>query len=311
MLSLKQKMQEGISMNKTELRHIAESLIEELREMPDGTEITSGYLLRHYAGISEELEFNEMFDYHESLFRAAKANHITLDMSKHDNKVEGLPWNLDFAVRNKKAQIKCPYCGSKNTARIIYGMPAFSDELQEKLDSGKIRLGGCCISGVPDEDGGMISLDPGRWCNDCHKKFAGPPYLVSKDRSSAEAYSDIVTGIRFSIFGYLSGAMDIELKKRPDGALVLVHSVPFGKEPVPDRHITNLRWMRLVNHLYNDLYLHEWNKSYSPEGMILDGEYWTLEISLTDRRKRTYRGSNAYPPYWAELKALFQPFMRK
>lgn len=42
----------------------------------------------------------------------------------------------------------------------------------------------------------------------------------------------------------------------------------------------------------------------------LNGEQWELEIRLTGNRKRTYSGSNAFPPYWSELKALFRPYMR-
>ena len=198
---------------KSNLRHIAEYLVEELREMPDGTEITSGQLLKVGGYDPQEFEFSDLMDYHQYLFRAAKASHITLDMSKHENKVEGLPFNLDFVVHNKKGQIKCPYCGSKNTARILYGMPVFSDELQAKLDSGKLHLGGCCISGVRDSNGSMIALDPERYCNDCHKEFARPPYLVAKDLSDAEAYCDIVTGIKFSYGGFFMGHTEIVLKK--------------------------------------------------------------------------------------------------
>lgn len=296
-------------MTKTELRYIAEDLVDELREMPDLSETTSWQLLKVGGYDPDEFDFSDLMEYHQALFRAAKANQITLDMSKHENLVEGLPYNLDFVVRNKKAQIKCPYCGSKNTARILYGMPAFSDELQAKLDSGKLHLGGCCISGVPDGNGGMINLDPGRYCNDCHKEFARPPYLVSKDHSSAEAYADIVTGIRFSYGGFFQGHTEITIKRNKNGAIAVVSQFPYESKPVPDRQITALRWMRLVNRLYSELYLHEWKKDYDNFD-VLDGEQWSLEIILTNRRKRTYEGSNAYPPYWPELKALFRPFLR-
>lgn len=38
---------------------------------------------------------------------------------------------------------------------------------------------------------------------------------------------------------------------------------------------------------------------------VLDGVQWSLDITLTNRRKRTYRGNNQYPPYWEELCRLF------
>ena len=55
----------------------------------------------------------------------------------------------------------CSQCGSKKIAEILYGMPAYSDELQRDLDLGKVVLGGC---GVSDDD--LL------WqCVDCGKSF--------------------------------------------------------------------------------------------------------------------------------------------
>ena len=56
-----------------------------------------------------------------------------------------------------------------------------------------------------------------------------------------------------------------------------------------------------------DMYLHEWKKSYVDQD-VLDGTQWSLEIKLTGGRKRTYTGSNDYPPYWNELLKVFKPF---
>ena len=51
----------------------------------------------------------------------------------------------------------CPECGSERIAKILYGMPAFSDELKKQIYEGQIVLGGCCIT----ED------DPVWRCVDC------------------------------------------------------------------------------------------------------------------------------------------------
>lgn len=37
----------------------------------------------------------------------------------------------------------CPYCKSDKVAQILYGTPAFSEELRQALAEGKIVLGGC------------------------------------------------------------------------------------------------------------------------------------------------------------------------
>jgi len=59
---------------------------------------------------------------------------------------------------------KCPRCGSERIARILYGMPAFSEELRRELESGRAVLGGCVITGN----------DP-RWqCTNCSYEMGRP-----------------------------------------------------------------------------------------------------------------------------------------
>lgn len=56
----------------------------------------------------EKIEFSEFFDIHNAIVETLEQQDIILDFSSHDDKVEGLPWNLDFYVYHKalqKAQI--------------------------------------------------------------------------------------------------------------------------------------------------------------------------------------------------------------
>jgi hypothetical protein len=39
----------------------------------------------------------------------------------------------------------CPRCGSDAVAEILYGYPAFSEDLRKEMDSGHIVLGGCVV----------------------------------------------------------------------------------------------------------------------------------------------------------------------
>ena len=41
---------------------------------------------------------------------------------------------------------KCPSCGAIPVATILYGLPAMSEKLEEDMKSGRVSLGGCCIS---------------------------------------------------------------------------------------------------------------------------------------------------------------------
>jgi hypothetical protein len=55
----------------------------------------------------------------------------------------------------------CVDCGGR-LAEILWGYPAFSEELQAGLDRGDIVLGGCCL---PVED------VPTHRCRDCRREY--------------------------------------------------------------------------------------------------------------------------------------------
>ena len=40
---------------------------------------------------------------------------------------------------------QCPACGHKPVASILWGLPAMTPELEEKLARGTWTLGGCCM----------------------------------------------------------------------------------------------------------------------------------------------------------------------
>ena len=81
-------------------------------------------------------------------------------------------------------------------------------------------------------------------------------------------------------------------------------------EMIPDqRQITSAKWNKIVNTLYGGMYLHEWKKRFVDLN-VMDGTQWSLDIKLTNNRSRHYYGSNAYPPYWPELKKIFREFAK-
>ncbi len=57
----------------------------------------------------------------------------------------------------KRKPKKCPECKSNRIASILYGMPAYTDQLEEDLRLGKVILGGC-----------EVTLNDPKWqCADC------------------------------------------------------------------------------------------------------------------------------------------------
>lgn len=52
---------------------------------------------------------------------------------------------------------KCPFCSEGPVARVLYGLPAYSPELERQLAQRKVVLGGCCRS----------QWDPAWQCTNC------------------------------------------------------------------------------------------------------------------------------------------------
>lgn len=55
----------------------------------------------------------------------------------------------------------CTHCGSSRISDILYGLPGFSDKLQNDLDESRVVLGGC-----------MVREDNPKWaCADCGTRY--------------------------------------------------------------------------------------------------------------------------------------------
>lgn len=293
--------------SKEDLLYIAEELVEELRECKNGTVMTTATLARDYG--YERMDDSDLFELDRALRREARANRITLDIAEHNGKEEGLPFNLPFVVKNKKAQIKCPFCGSKDTARYLYGMPVFDEKMIKKLDDGILVLGGCCVYSY-EINGKSVSSMPSRRCNKCKRDFGTAPLLIAPKTQTAEDYRCVVKSIYFSLDCFFQGRVNVTITRNDKGANVKVNKFPADPEIQPDKQITIDKWNRILDKLYIQMYLHEWKKKYVNPN-VMDGTQWELKIKMTGRRERNYYGSNDYPPYWTELKNIFREYIPK
>ena len=59
----------------------------------------------------------------------------------------------------KRKPRKCPKCGFSPVASILYGTPAFDEELERKLNDKSLALGGCLV-GIDDPKWKCTSCDP-------------------------------------------------------------------------------------------------------------------------------------------------------
>ncbi|MBQ7992548.1 MAG: hypothetical protein IJ252_05905 [Solobacterium sp.] len=284
------------------IQRYARAMAASLSELDEGTQITirelsAGYRRRPFSD-------PDLLTMHDLVRKRAEELRIELEPLDDEDQENTRPFDLPYAVHNRRAQIKCPHCGSINTARYIFGLPSESETLRKKIDEGKVILGGCTMLGV-EVNGRFVSIDAGRHCNECGKDFATTPVIADRERETGEDYRDITQSVTFSEGSFFDGYDEITITKNEEGALIhldkTVRSL-FGED---DTQITHEKWEEILDTLYCRLYVHEWNKSYV-DPHILDGTQWSLDIQLTRDRAIHIGGSNAYPPYYDELKALFR-----
>lgn len=84
-----------------DLQAIADAMVDVLRGYENGSRTTTARLA-HQLGYTD-LTLFDLLDVHNALLRAARENHMELDFSEHDGKVEGWPFNLDFMIKHVKA----------------------------------------------------------------------------------------------------------------------------------------------------------------------------------------------------------------
>jgi hypothetical protein len=294
----------------SEIDSIINVLVEDLREVEDGA-VTSTYELLKNTGCIYDLKFKDSKEgsrylsrIDKSLRTAARKAKIRLEDTYKDTKTpkegeaKGLPYNIPFKVRNKNAGIKCPYCGSKDTAYIYYGLPSDDPELKKRVAEGKVIIGGCNVS----------STNPTRYCNHCRKSFGTMPLIKANSKYTGENYMYSVSEISFHYDSGVSGVTDIDITQTVKGAEVSVRHVPGGLRT--EFYITQAKWMDIMSALYEKMYLHEWKHSYNNPHVTGSGDSWKLVIKLTDNRHRTYSGKNTYPPYWNDLMAIMRPFIK-
>ena len=84
------------------LNEIVPLMIGRLKQVPDGYRISTSSLFFELEPPPGALfQIPDFWKLHRALFEAALWEPgLTLDMSGHEDRCEGLPYNLDFVVRN-------------------------------------------------------------------------------------------------------------------------------------------------------------------------------------------------------------------
>lgn len=121
-----------------------------------------------------------------------------------------------------------------------------------------------------------------------------------------ETYPDEIEGIRFQIGGFFDG-LDIVWIRKINDRIVCDYLASYKKHIMPEQKIlTQKEWTDIVNTLIYHYHVTEWSERYDSEA--LDGIQWNLKIFVLPDICLEYYGNNEYPPYWKEVRGLFQGY---
>lgn len=174
---------------------------------------------------------------------------------------------------------QCPKCGSKNTMKILYGMP--THETVQKAEAGEIKLGGYCMT--------IDELEYS--CKDCEHEW-------NKEQAIEAAYEKI-KGLRASVGGYFTGYCNVDVNL---STLQVSWSHWVGGEEMTQKTICPITADKFINEL-KSVNLLNWKSKYIEPG-VLDGTQWSVEI-IRDERNISKRGDNKFPDEWEEFCNLF------
>lgn len=181
----------------------------------------------------------------------------------------------------------CIKCGSKNTAKIVYGYP--SNELILQAKAGKVKLGGCCI----------FDEQPEYFCEDCQHEW-------NRKQVVDYVYNKIKT-IKASVGGYFDGYYNVEID------LLNCTSTWSHWEGCNEEKFINKKFEKIdLNNFIEQLKiinLLNWKAKYIEPG-VCDGTQWRIEIITTDRIIKKY-GDNKFPDEWDMFCSLVRDVTNK
>lgn len=181
---------------------------------------------------------------------------------------------------------QCPKCGSKNSVKIVYGMPSY--ELFQEAEIRKVKLGGCCI---------MIG-GPEYFCKECEHEW-------NREQAIDVAYGKIKI-IKASVGGFFGGYYHVTIN------LVNLETTwsltEGGTEETSKKKIRPKTAGKLIEQLKRTNLL-KWKAKYIEPG-ISDGTQWSVEI-ITEGRTIRKHGDNKFPEEWEMFCRLMKELTKK
>jgi len=174
---------------------------------------------------------------------------------------------------------QCPRCGSKDTVKIVYGMPT-----EELFNTDKYWIGGCCIE--IGDDGEKISPD-------YHCKACGHEW--NKKQAIHDWYSSIESlTVSIASFGGINGKIIIDFKNFN----IQWEPILYMKDFVDKKNLNKHEIETILNTLIDSDFLN-WKAKYGDEN-IIDGMQCEIEYIIKQKKKKI-SCLNEFPDKWIKF----------
>ncbi len=118
-----------------------------------------------------------------------------------------------------------------------------------------------------------------------------------------------VTGFEFSRMGYGTGCLKIGMELKDGKRTVRTEGImDFSDCGNGEKTVSKEEWNAFFEKLFSEFGVMKLKRYYKIDGLMADGEYWSLSVKFADRRAKNSEGESVFPECWDELTETVQSF---
>jgi len=120
-----------------------------------------------------------------------------------------------------------------------------------------------------------------------------------------------VTCFEFSRMSYMLGSLQIKMELKNGVRTVRTESMMhFSDCGNGEKIVSEEEWNAFFEKLFSEFGVMELKRMYKIDGIIMDGEYWSLSVKFANRRAKNSEGETVFPECWDELAEVIQRFAK-
>lgn len=192
-------------------------------------------------------------------------------------------------------KIMCPRCGNCENARILWGLPAYDEELIEQEQRGEVWLGGC---NVP-RDGAPVYH-----CNACERNFGAAKFQgvdLAREITRITYMDRAVSFPEMRVLTFNLTSHEVIHERHDLRTIGDVFDPPLDIE-AREAHA-------LAQTMIKRWFFSDWPDTMENVMGVIDGTRWRITVEWPSGSLEK-SGENNYPPYWSRFERRMEGYRR-